>query len=128
MVFFEHLYYQLYVFYNKRNRYNEKFTKWYAFLGISFILYINTYSVLLLLHFLGVNILENGLFYFSDTVILISVFLILNYFLFLYKGKGKTIIIKFKNKPSSNERKKKIFIWFYVAFSFILLFILAYFY
>jgi hypothetical protein len=128
MVFFERLYFELFLFYNKWNQGNEKISKWNAFLGVSFIMYINTYSVLLLLHLLGVKILKNGLFYFNDTVMLMSVFLILNYFLFLFKGKYKRILTEFSNTAADNKKKRSIIQWSYVAFSFVLLFILAYLY
>ena len=125
MRFYKYLYYRIYNWQLKLWGESEgpEFT---ALLGVSFLLFLNIYGVLLLIDYLTgfsiIRFLQIGSLKISLGILLIIGF---NYLLFIRGNNFEAIARDFKGEDESQSRVKLIFIFLYIFLSFFMIISIA---
>ena len=122
--FYRYFYYRLYAW-NLKTWGEEDMPQWNAMLGVSFMMFVNFCTLGILLQIFGlVSFLKDPAPKVA-IVVIITIFLFVNYFQYVHNGKFFNIAEEFKNEP----RKKRVFnallLWLYVIGSLALSVVLA---
>ena len=120
---YRYLFYKIFIGLNKIP-FADDTTNWGAMLALSALIFINFLSLILL-----------GKIYYGEKftpisnnrieqTIILSLFVIPNYFFFLHKNRYKIIVDTYKNETDRNKRKGNLYVSAYILGSVVLFFLL----
>ncbi len=123
--FYKYLYFRIYSWNLKKWGENDM-PEWNAVLGVSFMMFINLFVLVLLFQFVGIAVfIGGGEPVPKKTIIFIMLVLFgLNYFLFMHSKKYKSIAKEYENEDTKKRKINTILLWLYTILSFLFPFLL----
>ena len=127
MKIYKYLYYRFYEWLLKTWG-SQDIPQWSALLQVSFLMFVNLATIVLLSDILGITNIFNNSISNNEIFVVGNIILIINYFWLMYNGKYKRIAEEYKDEPKNKRLRNALLLWLFVIMSFVVPYFLAVFY